>query len=348
MTSTQTAVTTKTNPAVVNGAKLKDDNVNDLNIGLQTQDVPLTRIRVKEGFNPRVLDKPETKQKIKEIAESFKAGRHVPPIEVSPSASEPGIYEIVDGECRFTAAQQAKVEELSVIIFKGDDQAKLIHTFLGNEGEPLTPLEQITIIDRLKTEFGMKRDAIAKTLGKSVGWIDRLIKVNKLPDDVKELLSSGKVSMDVVLKFEKEHGEKTGEALAKLLAGTEPSKRVTTKDTRKDSGEEKEPTKAQLIREAARSFTEIVYDSGVELPEKKDFKVSDEVTLTLPGRAVKVLLDLMEYNTVYETVKEEKEMKAKGEKGEWPFEVPEASKGKSPAKKEPKKAPANGGKKKPK
>lgn len=317
---------------------------------LETTNVPLKQIRVREGFNPRDLEKPDTKEKIDAITESYRSDRHVPPIEVSKTAD--GMFEIVDGECRYTAAKKAKMDSLPVILFKGDEKDKVIHTWLGNAGEPLTPFEQIKVINTLQTKFKMKREEVAQTLGKSIQWIDRLIKIGKMPEPLKDLLIKDKrISMDVAMAYDRQYKD---EAVTKLHELMENAKlwegdKLTTKHVKEHQEKEKAkveeetvrpPSKTSLVWDNSVDLINVLLKEGIELPEKP--KAKEMYTLKVPGSAIKALAALYELLTEEdkEAAKSEAALQAKGAKGEWPFqEGAKPQEGKT-ARKGPAKAPA--------
>lgn len=283
--------------------------------------LPLDRIRKKKGFNPRDLTKPETVEKIQGIKQAYIKGQYVPPILVKMAQDGEGV-EIVDGECRFTAAQLAHAEiieaggpgllHLEVMRFNGNDKEALIQTVISNEGERLTPLEQSEVVKRLQS-YGLNREQIADELHKSIGWIDRLIVVAKLPERIKKLVRDGKVAPEVAVKFVKQYGEENAEAeiLKKLNGGKDtgtgtgdgegdgegaeaatPAKKA--KVTAKDAEGEDSPAKVKKERLAAAK------DAAFFLPEKltrkkpENIKDTEEVTVVMSGAALKALMKLQD------------------------------------------------------
>lgn len=264
--------------------------------------VPLHLIRVSAGFNPRDMEKTETKAKIKAIKESFKQGLYVKPLEVMLNGDH---VEIVDGEGRFTAAKLADAElkaekkpgidKLVCIPFAGGEVERLILTVHGNEGEKLTQLEQSEVVRRLQA-MGWKRDRIAKTLGFSIGWIDRLIVLMKMPEPVKKLVQTGKVAPDVAAEYFKKHGENAEAELKALLAAAK-EERVTKKDAKKAKGEqtEREPSakkvKMDATIEAAVTLGENLPDFGIK---KSALRMTEVYKVELTGKALKALLSIQE------------------------------------------------------
>jgi ParB family chromosome partitioning protein len=174
--------------------------------------VPLSRIKVEAGFNPRDLSKPETQDKIRAIAESYKAGRFVDPIKVRIGDDSEHVI-VVDGECRYTAAKIADTELrregvkdglpfLTVIPFRGNDIDQLIHAVTANEGERLTPLELAEVVKRfINLNYG--RPDVARMLGKSLSWVDQLYFMSGMDKAVKDMVASDRVASDVAMAVAK-------------------------------------------------------------------------------------------------------------------------------------------------
>jgi ParB/RepB/Spo0J family partition protein len=289
-------------------------------------DLPLALVRVREGFNPRNLAKAETEQKINDLTESFTKGRRIPPIEVS--MSDDGMYEVVDGECRYTAAIRAQAATIPAILFSGTEAEKLAYTFNSNEGEKLTPVEQMKVITRLRDEHGMGRDAIKGVLGTSIGWIDRLIAISKLPKEQLTYLEKGLVSMDVLLQVSrdfKDTPDRGRRALDELVKdaqgqGERATKKHADKSRYKDKDAADGPApKSTLVWNAAVDFASAIHSKDLVMPVKSisEVKADKIYTLKVPGTALKAVLQLLDLLTEKDAI--EKARKEKIARGEWPF-----------------------------
>lgn len=196
----------RNNPEVKNATHLK---------------VPLHLITMKKGFNPRDLDKPETQAKIQAMKQSYTSKTYVAPPLVKLAADGESV-ELVDGECRYTAAVLADKEmreaglagitELDVMRFTGDEKAALVQTFLSNEGEGLTILEQSKGVRDL-LNLGLNREQVSLEIHKTIGWVDRLIAVGKLPDNIKALIKANKVAAEIAVQLTKGRTDEEAEAL---------------------------------------------------------------------------------------------------------------------------------------
>lgn len=209
--------------------------------------VPLSRIQVATGFNPRDLTKPETQDKIRAIADSYKAGRFVDPIKVRMTDSLDHLL-IVDGECRYRAALIADKElkqggspgiaALTVVPFKGNDVDQLVHAVTANEGERLTTLELADVVKRF-INLNYSRPDIAKLLGKSLSWVDQLFFMSGMDKAVKDMVVAGAVAPDVAMEVAKKSGSKAPAKLKEMVkqAG---GKKVTAKHLKAEKDADKE------------------------------------------------------------------------------------------------------------
>ncbi len=147
---------------------------------------------VKRGkYQPRRNMDPDTLQ---ELADSIKAQGVMQPIVVRPIDSER--YEIIAGERRWRATQLAGLDTIPAIVRDVSDEAAIAMALIENiQRENLNPVEEAAGLQRLQTEFGLTQQEVANAVGKSRATVANLIRLLGLNDDVKELLSQGKLDM---------------------------------------------------------------------------------------------------------------------------------------------------------
>ncbi len=117
------------------------------------------------------------------------------PLLVRPHPSQDGHFEIVAGERRWRAAQQAKLSELPVVVRELDDRTTLEMALVENiQREDLTPLEEAEGYRRLIDEFGHAQSEIAKAVGKSRSHVANMLRLLGLPEPIKRLLEEGALS----------------------------------------------------------------------------------------------------------------------------------------------------------
>ncbi len=145
--------------------------------------LPLERIRA--GFDPEAL---------RELAESILVQGVIQPIVVRPVGES--LYEIVAGERRWRACQQAGLAEIPAVIRQVDEQSALAIGLIENiQRADLNPLEEAGALERLLKEFNLTHQQIADALGKSRSMVTNLLRLLDLEPDVRELVEAGRLEM---------------------------------------------------------------------------------------------------------------------------------------------------------
>lgn len=129
------------------------------------------------------------------LSSSIRENGILQPILVRPHPNRAGDYEIIAGERRWRAAQDARLHEVPVVIRDLTDQQSLEIALVENlQRQDLTPLEEAEGYKRLIDEFQHTQDALAKTLGKSRSHIANMIRLLGLPGPVKKMMAKGDLS----------------------------------------------------------------------------------------------------------------------------------------------------------
>jgi ParB family chromosome partitioning protein len=143
------------------------------------------RYQPRRDFNPESLQ---------ELADSIAAQGVVQPIVVRPL--EGGRYEIIAGERRWRASQQAGLDEIPVVIRDVPDQTAMAMALIENiQRDDLNPLEEANALHRLLNEFELTHQEIAKAVGKSRTTVTNLLRLLDLNPDVKKLLEERRLEM---------------------------------------------------------------------------------------------------------------------------------------------------------
>jgi len=104
-------------------------------------------------------------------------------------------YEIIAGERRFRASRIAGLSEVPAIIKDVDDRESLEIALIENiQREDLSPIELATVYTRFVDEFGYTHEALAKRIGIERSSVSNIMRLLKLPEWVKKLISDGKLS----------------------------------------------------------------------------------------------------------------------------------------------------------
>lgn len=176
------------------GALLGDDSL-DLNIddfsAEQKQSVktlPLNKL-VAGQFQPRQTFDDEA---INALTQSVKEKGVLQPILVRKKGD---MYEIIAGERRFRAAQNAGLTEVPVIEKNLADNEVLEVALVENiVRQNLTALEEAAGFDKLIKDFMYTQEKLSTVIGKSRSYIANTLRLLALPEGVKVLLNNGKLS----------------------------------------------------------------------------------------------------------------------------------------------------------
>lgn len=143
--------------------------------------------------NPRQPRRYFDEKRIAELSESIRHQGLLQPLVVRKAASG---YEIIAGERRFRAAQHAGLDRIPVIIKDVSDAESLEMALVENiQREELTPIEEAVAYRQLMDEFHLTQEEIAKRVGKSRPVVANLLRVLNLPEEIKENVDQGNLSV---------------------------------------------------------------------------------------------------------------------------------------------------------
>jgi ParB family chromosome partitioning protein len=132
--------------------------------------------------------------KIKELANSISNNGLLQPIIVS-SISD-GKYKIIAGERRWRACKVAKLTDIPAIIKDlGDKEIIEIALIENIQREELSVIEESEGFERLIKEFGYTQEQLAEKLSKSRSHIANLLRLNQLPQSIKDKINEGLLTM---------------------------------------------------------------------------------------------------------------------------------------------------------
>jgi ParB family chromosome partitioning protein len=130
-----------------------------------------------------------------ELADSIKERGILQPILVRPLSEVRDAFEIVAGERRWRAAQQAGLHSVPVISLNvGDREALEIAIVENIQRTDLNALEEAAGYARLASEFGYNQSDIARVVGKSRSHVANTLRLSNLPTHTRGLLESGAIS----------------------------------------------------------------------------------------------------------------------------------------------------------
>jgi ParB family chromosome partitioning protein len=127
------------------------------------------------------------------LAASIEASGVVQPLLVRPLAD--GSYELVAGERRWRAAQQAGLEKVPAVVRDQEEAERLQAALIENMvREDLNPVEEAKACSALIEGLGLTKEELAKRVGRSRPAVSNLIRLLELPDETIALLESGELS----------------------------------------------------------------------------------------------------------------------------------------------------------
>ncbi|MGE6995295.1 ParB/RepB/Spo0J family partition protein [Pseudomonas sp. NPDC047961] len=156
----------------------------------ELQQLPLDVIQ-RGKYQPRRDIDPVT---LEELANSIRTQGVMQPIVVRSIGS--GRYEIIAGERRWRASQQAGLDRIPAMVRDVSDEAAIAMALIENiQREDLSPIEEAVALQRLQQEFQLTQQQVADAVGKSRVTISNLLRLIALPEEIKTLLSHGDLEM---------------------------------------------------------------------------------------------------------------------------------------------------------
>lgn len=150
--------------------------------------VPVSAI-TRNPLQPRTTLKEDT---LAELASSIEEHGVIQPIIVTQQG--PDRYQLIAGERRWQAARMAGLATVPVIVKEASSQQVLELALVENiQRADLNPLEEAVAYRHLVEEFGLTQEQVAVQVGKSRVTITNTLRLLRLPDKVKQALSSGAI-----------------------------------------------------------------------------------------------------------------------------------------------------------
>lgn len=127
-----------------------------------------------------------------ELTASIEASGLLQPVIVRPKN---GKFELIAGERRWRAIQRLGWAKIPAVVKEVDDKTLLTLALIENlQRDDLTAIDEATGYQRLSDEFKLPHAEIARLVGRNRSTIANLLRLLKLPDEVKALVQQGKLS----------------------------------------------------------------------------------------------------------------------------------------------------------
>ena len=125
------------------------------------------------------------KESLLELTNSIKEQGVIQPIVVRPNKLLEGKYEIIAGERRWLASQNAGLHEVPVVILHVDDVKSLELAIVENiQRQDLNSIEEARGYRRLIDDFNYNQEKLSQFIGKSRSYIANSLRLLSLPEDV--------------------------------------------------------------------------------------------------------------------------------------------------------------------
>ncbi len=147
---------------------------------------------VRNKYQPRKNFEPEN---LKDLTNSIKERGIIQPIIVRRSETNNNKYEIIAGERRWIAAQNAGLHEVPVVVTDADDLRSLEFAIVENvQRHDLNAIEEAEGYQKLISNFSYDQDKVSKFIGKSRSHVANCLRLLSLPKEVINLIENNKLS----------------------------------------------------------------------------------------------------------------------------------------------------------
>ena len=165
--------------------------IGDSEITENKSTIPISSI-VRNKYQPR---KKIEKESLEELTSSIKERGIIQPIIVRKSDDQDEKFEIVAGERRWQAAQNAGLHEVPALVIKADNLKSLEFAIVENvQRKDLNPIEEAEGYKRLIDDFNYDQEKVAKFIGKSRAHISNCLRLLSLPQKIIEYIIDEKIS----------------------------------------------------------------------------------------------------------------------------------------------------------
>jgi len=161
----------------------------DANSDKSLQSLPIDLIH-QSPYQPRQVMEPEA---LEELASSIRQQGVVQPIVVRKAGDE---YELIAGERRWRASQQAGLQNIPAVVKNVNDQEAAAIAIIENlQREDLNPLEEAQAFANLIEKFGLTHQEVGEVVSRSRAAVSNSLRLLALAQPVKDMLNQGELEM---------------------------------------------------------------------------------------------------------------------------------------------------------
>ena len=153
---------------------------------ISIKDIERNKFQPRKNFN---------KESLEDLTNSIREQGVIQPILVRPSKNTSGKYEIIAGERRWLASQNAGLHEVPVVIVDVDDVKSLEFAIVENiQRQDLNAIEEAKGYQRLVDEFNYNHEKLSQFIGKSRSYIANSLRLLNLPNDILLMVEQGNLT----------------------------------------------------------------------------------------------------------------------------------------------------------
>jgi len=213
-------------------------------------------------------------EKLEALAESIKNHGVVQPIIVK---REGPYYKIVAGERRWRAAKLAGLKTIPVIIKDITSREVMEIALIENlQREDLNPIEEAEAYQKLIEEYSITQEEVAKIVGKSRAAIANTVRLLTLTDEIKEMLSDGRLTSGHARTLITIPDPQRQNQLAKTIVEKNLTVRESEKLAASESRQKKKTEKEKIVSKESIEMAELaeklmaVYGTKINLVKNKE------------------------------------------------------------------------------
>ena len=165
-------------------------------LGDSSKKIDVNKVSIKDLTRNKLQPRKHfDKESLVELTNSIKEQGVIQPIVVRPNKLLEGKYEIIAGERRWLASQNAGLHEVPVVILHVDDVKSLELAIVENiQRQDLNSIEEARGYRRLIDDFNYNQEKLSQFIGKSRSYIANSLRLLSLPEDVLLMVERGNLS----------------------------------------------------------------------------------------------------------------------------------------------------------
>jgi len=165
-------------------------------LGDSTKKIQTNKVLIKDISRNRLQPRKHfSKEALEELTASIKEQGVIQPIVVRPDKSNNDKYELIAGERRWLASQNAGLHEVPVVVLDVDDVKSLEFAIVENvQRQDLNPIEEAKGYQKLINDFNYNQEKLSQFIGKSRSYIANSLRLLSLPEEILLMVEQGNLT----------------------------------------------------------------------------------------------------------------------------------------------------------